>query len=72
MKRWLQEIEHNCDVVNKILGKYHLNYGRVLCLICGIKPKILENNLRFDWEVRYTSNRRFVCDEVERCIIRVK
>lgn len=22
VKRWLQEIEHNCDVVNKILGKY--------------------------------------------------
>lgn len=22
VKRWLQEIEHNCDVVNKVLGKY--------------------------------------------------
>lgn len=21
VKRWLQEIEHNCDVVNKVLGK---------------------------------------------------
>lgn len=20
VKRWLQEIEHNCDVVNKVLG----------------------------------------------------
>lgn len=23
VKRWLQEIEHNCDVVNKVLGKSH-------------------------------------------------
>lgn len=22
VKRWLQEIEHNCDVVNKVLGKF--------------------------------------------------
>lgn len=21
VKRWLQEIEHNCDVVNKVLGE---------------------------------------------------
>lgn len=23
VKRWLQEIEHNCDVVNKVLGESH-------------------------------------------------
>lgn len=22
VKRWLQEIEHNCDVVNKVLGEF--------------------------------------------------
>jgi hypothetical protein len=24
VKRWLQEIESNCDVVNKVLGNLHL------------------------------------------------
>lgn len=23
VKRWLQEIEHNCDVVNKVLGNFN-------------------------------------------------
>ena len=25
VKRWLQEIDQNCDTVNRILGQYHTN-----------------------------------------------
>lgn len=42
VKRWLQEIEHNCDVVNKVLGKFpssFLSFTRgplAMCDYCTI------------------------------------
>lgn len=38
VKRWLQEIEHNCDVVNKVLGKFvfHPSPGHIPDLLIKI------------------------------------
>lgn len=46
VKRWLHEIEQNCDVVNKVLGKYKLVLFSKETKKKQIKPTYVFNKLR--------------------------
>jgi len=37
VKRWLHEIDQNCEVVNRILGKYYILFTLIINLITVVK-----------------------------------